>query len=81
MGKWRKEAKNEVSDIGGACREEYARTRFLPPARRPGGYRSVGGGCGDQFHPGECLDEDGKLMVLPTVERMIRTMPVEEICS
>ena len=30
---------------------------------------------------GECLDEDGKLMVLPTVERMMRTMPVEEICS
>lgn len=30
---------------------------------------------------GECLDDDGKLMVLPTVERMIRQMPVEDICS
>ena len=30
---------------------------------------------------GECLDDDGKLMVLPTVERLLRKMPVEEICS
>ena len=30
---------------------------------------------------GECLDDSGKLMVLPTVEKMLRTMPVEEMCS
>ncbi len=30
---------------------------------------------------GECLDDEGKLMVLPTVERMLRTMPVAEMCS
>ena len=30
---------------------------------------------------GECQDDDGKLMVLPTVEKMLRSMPVEEMCS
>lgn len=30
---------------------------------------------------GECLDDQGKLMVLPTVEKMLRSMPVEEMCS
>lgn len=30
---------------------------------------------------GECLDDEGKLMVLPTVERLLRSMPVEEMCS
>jgi aromatic-amino-acid transaminase len=30
---------------------------------------------------GECLDDDGKLMVLPTVEKLLRSMPVEEMCS
>ncbi len=30
---------------------------------------------------GECIDDEGKLMVLPTVEKMLRSMPVEEMCS
>ncbi len=30
---------------------------------------------------GECLDDEGKLMVLPTVEKLLRSMPVEELCS
>ncbi len=30
---------------------------------------------------GECLDDEGELMVLPTVEQMLRTMPVAEMCS
>ena len=30
---------------------------------------------------GECQDDAGKLMVLPTVEKMLRSMPVEEMCS
>lgn len=30
---------------------------------------------------GECQDDDGKLMVLLTVEKMLRSMPVEEMCS
>ncbi len=30
---------------------------------------------------GECLDDEGRLMVLPVVEHLLRTMPVEEICS
>lgn len=30
---------------------------------------------------GECLDDEGKLMVLPTVEKLLRSMPVEEMCS
>ena len=30
---------------------------------------------------GECQDDDGKLMVLPTVEKMLRSMPIEEMCS
>lgn len=30
---------------------------------------------------GECLDEEGQLMVLPTVRELLRSVPVEEICS
>ena len=30
---------------------------------------------------GECQDDDGRLMVLPTVEKMLRSMPIEEMCS
>ena len=30
---------------------------------------------------GECQDDAGKLMVLPTVEKMLRSMPIEEMCS
>jgi len=30
---------------------------------------------------GECLDDEGKLMVLPTVERLMRQMPASEMCS
>ena len=28
---------------------------------------------------GECQDDAGKLMVLPTVEKMLRSMPIEEM--
>lgn len=58
------------------------RTKFLAASQKAkAAIAQFGGDAVINSTLGECLDEDGKLMVLPTVERMMRTMPVEEICS
>ncbi len=61
---------------------EYAPDKiFAASQKAKAAIAALGGDAVINSTLGECLDEDGKLMVLPTVERMMRSMPVEEICS
>mgnify|MGYP002105983387 FL=1 len=68
--------------LAGHAEREYAPDKiFAASQKAKAAIAQFGGDAVINSTLGECLDEDGKLMVLPTVERMIRTMPVEEICS
>ncbi len=64
------------------ARREYAPDKiFAASQKAKEDIRSLGEDAVINSTLGECLDEDGKLMVLPTVEKMLRSMPVEEMCS
>ena len=68
--------------LAGHAEREYAPDKiFAASQKAKAAIAQFGGDAVINSTLGECLDEDGKLMVLPTVERMMRTMPVEEICS
>ena len=68
--------------LAGHAEREYAPDKiFAASQKAKAAIAQFGGDAVINSTLGECLDEDGKLMVLPTVERMMRTLPVEEICS